>query len=135
MGERGPRPSSELSVVSINAYERPAAPEELTQQQAEEWRAIVRRLPPDWFKRETWPLLAQLCRHVVNARRVATMIERSCDTIYEFDKLLRMQERESKAIASLSTKLRITQQSTYDAKKAATAKNKFTGPFPWENLD
>jgi hypothetical protein len=60
--------------------------------------------------------LVQLCRHTIHARRIATLIERTITgtqfEIGEYDMLLRMQERESRAMASLQTKLRLTPQAT-----------------------
>jgi hypothetical protein len=41
---------------------------DLTEDQAAEWRAVVDRLPNDWFPRETHGMLAQFCRHVCTAR-------------------------------------------------------------------
>ena len=118
---------------SVASVQRPDAPYDLTDEQADEWRAIVNRLPADWFPREAWPLLAQHCRHVVNSRRVAQLIAaaegaKSLD-IEEYDRLLKMQERESRCIASLATRMRISQQATYDKsrKKGSGGVSK-----PWE---
>ena len=48
----------------------------------------------------------------------------------EYDKLLKMQERESRILVSLATKMRMTQQATYDPEKG-----KGSTPIrpPWEN--
>lgn len=135
MGARGPKSAAELSVVPIGGPKPPRPPEELTKMQAEEWRAIVKRMPSDWFTRETWPLLAQLCRHTVQSRRIAKLIEELLSDFYaidDYDRLLRMQNRESAAIMSLSTKLRLSQQSSYNAKNASTAKTGPDGKRPWE---
>lgn len=63
-------------------------------------------------------MLAQYCRHVVAARRVAQLIadaEASKELDVEhYDRLLKMQEREGRAISSLATRMRISQQATYD---------------------
>jgi hypothetical protein len=82
---------------------------------------VINSLPADWFSRETWPLLSQYCRHVVAARHVAKLIhdiekKKSFET-EEYDRLLKMQEREGRAITSLATKMRISQQATYDKSK------------------
>ena len=134
MGDRGRKPASELAVVSsIWVAERPEPPEELTAEQAVEWKAIVGRLPPEWFPRETHGMLVQYCRHIVAARQVAMQIEEKEGTaenfdIKDYDTLLKMQEREGRAASSLATRMRLTQQSTYDPKK-----KKGDGPAkPWE---
>lgn len=127
MGARGKKPQAALSVVkpgAVTAVERPEAPGELTDEQAAEWRAIVDRMPADWFPRETHGLLAQYCRHVVAARRVAQLLEQhekgemeTEDWLSDYDKLLKFQEREGRAMSSLATRMRISQQAQYSHKK------------------
>jgi hypothetical protein len=68
MGKRGRKSSAELSVVTPLKTRRPPPPEDLTEEQASEWRAVVSRMPPDWFTREHFALLADYCRHVCRAR-------------------------------------------------------------------
>lgn len=140
MGMRGKKSTSELSVVpsaSVSAIQRPLPPEELTPEQAGEWRAIVNRMPADWFPRETHPLLTQYCRHAVNCRRIGGMIadfesQPSDDEnwLQTYDKLLKMQDREGRALSSLATRMRISQHAQYNHKKktgvASPAKK------PWE---
>lgn len=117
----------------IETIQRPDAPYDLTDEQSEEWWAVVNRLPAEWFTRETHSLLAQYCRHVVTARRVAQLIasveqEAELD-IARYDQLLKMQEREGRAISSLATRMRMTQQATMTkrADKGAAGMKK-----PWE---
>lgn len=131
MGARGRRPASSLTVATTNieAFDRPDAPYDLTDEQAEEWRSVVDRLPADWFPRETWPLLAQYCRHVVAARHVARLLHdlekrRDGFDVDEYDKLLKMQEREGRALSSLATRMRMTQQTTYDRTKKKPKESK-----------
>ena len=55
MGIRGPKSSAALeipSVADLRGDARPEPPEDLTEEQAAEWRAVVDRLPADWFPRE-----------------------------------------------------------------------------------
>ena len=116
----------------VSAIERPAAPGELTDEQQAEWRSIVGRMPADWFPRETWALLAQYCRHVVAAKRIGQLIEQAeADAAFDldaYDKLLKMQEREGRAMSSLATRMRLTQQSTVNAKKQKPV----LGRKPWD---
>jgi hypothetical protein len=125
MTKRGRKSSGELAirpVSPLDKVERPAAPDELNDEEAEEWIAIVNRLPADWFTRETYPLLIQYCRHVITARRVRQMItalEADADN-FDFklyEAALKMQARESQILTTLATKMRISQQSTYDKSK------------------
>jgi hypothetical protein len=124
MRTRGRKSAASLAVISSDGIEtvrRPEPPEELTDEQAAEWRSVCNSLPADWFCRETHPLLAQYCRHVVSSRRVAQLIaaaEAADDfDLIEYDRLGKMAERESRIIASLATKMRISQQATYDKSK------------------
>lgn len=124
MGTRGRVSKASMEVAkssAIEKVERPDAPYDLTDEQTEEWWAVVNRLPADWFPRETHALLAQYCRHVVSARRVSQMIvaAEGCPEVDvdQLDKLYKMQEREGRAMSSLATRMRITQQTTYDKSK------------------
>lgn len=121
MGVRGRPSSAALAVIGRNGIEtvkRPEPPDDLTDEQAEEWREVCNRMPADWFPRETWALLAQYCRHVESARHIAQLVAaaRASDgfTLEDYDRLLKMQEREGRAITSLATKMRISQQATID---------------------
>lgn len=135
MQARGRKSLASLSVISsegIETVRRPEPPQELTEEQSEEWLAVVNRLPADWFPRETWPMLAQYCRHVVSARRVAQLIaaQEAAEEfdIDAYDKLLKLQEREGRALSSLATRMRITQQATYDKSKKKPLQPK----KPWD---
>lgn len=102
--------------AAVETIERPRCPHDLNDEEAEVWFAVVNRLPADWFPAETHPLLVQYCRTTVQARRVAEMIEKATSdpelTMSAYDRLLRMQARQSSALALLATKMRISQQST-----------------------
>lgn len=119
MGKRGPQSAAALEVakpVEVETVQRPDAPYDLTDEQAEEWWAVVNRLPADWFPRETHGLLSDYCRHVVRGRKISQMIEAAQGEepvdIDRLDKLYKMGERESRAASSLATRMRITQQAT-----------------------
>lgn len=137
-----PRKSAaELSLVAVRgAPERPKPPDELTEDQATEWRAVVERMPRDWFPRETQGLLVQYCRHVVRARTLAEQINtidsaelKGQEGLARYDRLLRMAERESRAMTALGRAMRITQRSRVRAETAGTAaKGPGDGRKPWD---
>ncbi len=136
MGNRGRQSTSSLAIVpprEVLERGRPEPPKDLTAEQAVEWRAIVRRMPADWFPRETHGLLADYCRHVLRSRKIATLIDRVERTrtvdVDDYDKLAKMADRESRTIASLATKMRISQHASYDRKKAKGA----AAARPWED--
>lgn len=133
MGMRGRKSVASLAVATpVETLERPDAPYDLTDEQADEWWAVVNRMPADWFPRETHGMLAQYCRHVVSARRVAQLIAaeegKKEIEIPVLDQLYKMQEREGRALSSLATRMRITQQTTYDKSKKKPSSVK----KPWE---
>lgn len=105
-----------ISSQGIETIRRPDPPEELTDEQAFEWRAVVNRMPADWFPRETHGLLVQYCRHRVAARRIAQLIERAEGQedfdIDDYERLLRMQDKEGRGLSLLATRMRLSQQST-----------------------
>jgi chaperone required for assembly of F1-ATPase len=141
MGTRGPKSSADRSVATlmpdVSVVHRPDAPYDLTDEQATEWRAIVDRLPADWFPRETHGLLSAYCRHVVAQRRVAQLVQ-NCEAAAvldteEYDRLLKMQDREGRAISSLATRMRLSQGATSDPKKKKGKAG--NTPPPWASID
>ena len=128
MAKRGRKSAAELSIVreALEGY-RPSAPDELTAQQARTWREIVESVPGGWISRSQEPLLAAYCRHVSAADRLSAMIDDCIQDLEEreallrFAKLLSMRERETKALSSLATRMRFTQQSQMHPRTAARA--------------
>ena len=122
MNQRGRQSAASLEVVGngLVTVERPQAPSALTREQSQKWVEIVERFPADWFA-QSMDTLAQYCRHVVDAQRVGQLIENLVANgdfdVDDYDKLLKMQEREGRALSSLATRMRITQQSTVHAEK------------------
>src|SRR6185369_13619761 len=78
MAQRGRKSIETLMVLQGGLAATPLhpdAPYDIADEEAEEWRAIVQVMPPDHFIRANFPVLTQLCRHIVAARRVAQMIK------------------------------------------------------------
>lgn len=118
MAKRGRRSIAELTLIGpggIEQIRRPAPPATLTEEAAVEWRAIVDRMPPDWFPRETHAMLVQLCRAIVRSHQIDTWLSnRSNLSVEEFQSLLRSEQSVSDLIGRLSTKMRLSQSSKYD---------------------
>ena len=148
MAKRGRKSAAELSVVSVSLQgDRPPAPAELTAQEAEVWSEIVESIPGGWISRAQEPLLAAYCRHVSAADRLSIMIDHFKPDLEEpgalqrFAKLLSMRERETKALSSLATRMRLTQQSQMHPRTAARAMSDAGGhaklwerKAPWEDV-
>lgn len=99
------------------------------------WRRTVAAMKPTWFGPETWPLLVQFCRHTVIADDLAAAINkagRPGDLVYT--RLVGMLQRESMMIASLSTKMRLSHQSSRHP--ASLRQDPMAGRRkPWEPVD
>jgi hypothetical protein len=136
MGARGRPSAAERAVIPFPTEPealRPGPPADLTGDQAEVWRDIVASLPADWVSVANAPLMAAFCRHVTAARRIARMIEAGEQSdafnLDDFNRLLAMQERETRALSTLATKMRLARSAVDDRRKAPTPPR---GPRPWE---
>ena len=137
MAKRGRKSGAEIATMplngSIQTITRPDAPYELTDEQASVWRRISDDLPADWFSPKHSGLLKQYCRHEAQSDRIAMLIEQEMQKrevdVQQYDKLLAMQEREGRAMSSLATRMRMTQQALYDKSKKAPSNSVRK---PWE---
>lgn len=141
--KRGRKSAASMEVAAaspLQVIDRPKCPHDLTDEEAEVWFTVVNRLPADWFPAETHPLLVQYCRATVQARRVAELIERATSdldpetgeptlTVSAYDRLLKMQARQSATLATLATKMRLSQQSTTNHRGN---KKQVSPTKPWE---
>ena len=139
MAQRGRRSAASLSVVGGSIDGRPSPPDDLNERQQEVWRRTVANEASDCFKTAALQqLLKEYCRHVVTAAKLAEMIEaieardEMPADLSDYDGLLRMRDRETKAIASKATKLRLTNQSRYTPGAAATASKTAGERKPWQ---
>ena len=120
----------------IETIRRPEPPAELTPEQAEEWHAVVTRMPADWFPRETHQLLIQHCRLVSRARRIASLIDRyekrrGKFSPRDYQRLLQAEIAATRSLATLATRMRLNQASTLSKK----TKKPPLLRSPWEDDD
>lgn len=123
MRQRGRKKPSTLAAVtqkSVEVLRRFDPPEDFSVEEREIWNSVIEAVPNDWFTKANLPLLIQYCRHVDQSRYISTLLAMrdAVDTdgylvltLKDYDKLLQMQDRETKAITSLATRMRISQQS------------------------
>lgn len=128
---------------AVARTERPAPPLDLTEAESDVWVEVVDSLPADWWSGANLPLLAQYCRHVVGARRVAMLIDQAYAAaggddapVLDLDRLAKltaMQAQHSARLKALAASMRLAQQSSYSARGAAGAKAKpaATVDRPW----
>jgi phage terminase small subunit len=141
MAKRGRKSAAELSVVRVAIDgSRPPPPDGLTDGQARAWREIVESLPADWISPAQEPLLAAYCRHVSAADQLAEIINKfepdlkQAGDLQRLNKILAMRERETKALSSIATRMRLTSQSQMHPRTAARAIGGANGgPKPWDD--
>ena len=109
-------------------------PAGLTEDQADVWRSVVGARSADFFGEDAAPLLEEYCRVVVMCRLLAVQIEAGIagGEADELKALLDMRDKESRRMASLATKLRITNQSRYTPQSAGTAAKRGAGGKVWQ---
>lgn len=109
-------------------------PAGLTEDQAEVWRSVVGARSADFFGEDAAPLLEEYCRVVAMCRLLAVQIEAGIagGEADELKALLDMRDKESRRMASLATKLRITNQSRYTPQAAGTAAKRGAGGKVWQ---
>lgn len=140
MAERGRKSAASLSVVVGSIDGRPQPPTDLTKVQREVWERTVANEAADVFKTAALQqLLKEYCRHVASADKLSKLIDNieRLDEISPMDAasyeaLLKLRDRETKALADKATKLRLTNQSRYTPQSAATAAKKSTERKPWQ---
>jgi hypothetical protein len=128
------RPSTaSLSVVPLAAVSRLAPADGLTPDEAALWAAVVASKPADWFGEDSAPLLKEYVRAVGMSDVLDAQVKAALagGETGEVKALLDMRDKESKRVASLATKLRLTQQSRYTPQAAATADRKAGNARPW----
>jgi hypothetical protein len=115
---------------------RAEPPAELTARQQAIWREIVACEPIEFFATATCRnLLANLCRHHEAAEILSAAIDKCNAEQLRADEgvTLRMRAIEVKAATDLATRLRLTNQSRYNAPTASSnARNTVKGSKPWD---
>lgn len=109
-------------------------PAGLTEEQAQVWRETVNARSADFFGPDQVPLLEEYCRAVVTCRLLGAQVEAAFagGDPAELKAVLDMRDKESRRLASLATKLRLTNQSRYTPQSAATAAKKGGGGKVWQ---
>jgi len=129
--QRGRKTAGALE-AAVSA-QRPEALEYLTGPQKIIWARVVDSLPPDWFRPETLDLLGEYCEQITMSRKVGRMIEALPDDapVAELEQLIRLKEKASRLVIALATKMRLSQQSSYDKSKVKGSAVK--ADDPWSN--
>lgn len=127
-----------LAIMTPGPLHRLVPPAGITPAQAQLWAAIVDTKPAGWFDAGTAPLLAEYVRAVTMSDRLEEEIRTWSDRGFKPDLLvpiLKARDAEAKRVASIGTKLRLTQQSRYTPQAASTATRRTMGAAgsrPWD---
>jgi len=115
-------------------------PTELTDAQADVWRATLAALPDHWLMPSATALLIEYCRHVCRSRMLEIQLQ-AFDTewlkaeggIQRLDKLLGMADRETRAIMNCAKALRLSPQAIFlPAHAGRRYADTMMGPAPWD---
>ncbi|MGY6517388.1 MAG: hypothetical protein ACXIUZ_01610 [Lysobacteraceae bacterium] len=124
------KPASILSMVLSSRLPPPAS---LTPTQAARWTSVLAAKPSTWMDAATAPVLKEYVRAEAMCDVLAGRIT---DALAAGERaaaktLLDLRDREARRMASIATKLRMTQQTQYTHKSAATASRKGSGSHLW----
>lgn len=111
MATRGRKSKTDLAIAAAvpDRVDRPDPPVGMTDEQKFEWMLIVNDSMADRFSQEQLPMLEAYCRHRVALRHVGELVKQAEQEeeidVSQYDKVLKMQERESRALASIAVRL------------------------------
>ena len=130
MGARGRKSKADLAVINnAEVTQRVAPPADLNDEQKLEWLRVVNSQPAEFFTEKTRPLLEAHCRHRVALRHVGALIDQAENSeefnLPSYDRLLKMQERETRCIAMRSVRLGFAKTTQHEKAQATNKK-------PWE---
>lgn len=129
------------AVIGGGAALRAEPPSDLSAAERVIWQAITASEAPGFFASASLcGLLKDHCRHRASADQITEVIHlfqadwlKNGSGSKRYAQLLRMREQETRAAASLATRLRLTNQARYTPQSAATlGRNTVFGPKPWE---
>jgi hypothetical protein len=147
--ERGSKSSAKAQPEDVRVEPtvpgvQPEALMELCEEERTEWYKFTNRMPPDWFPPETWPLLAQLCRHVCQSRffgqclqevRAGLLDPTDDEALERVERLVKLHDREGRALTALMVRLRLTTQQRIPdedvARRARKARAELPDVQPW----
>ena len=128
MKQRGRKSAASLSVVPIDAIQRPKPPGFMSDAGKKLWRDTVNALRADWFQGAE-PVMEVYVETIELSRWLWEMIATADRESDEFVELVKLHCQVSAQIGNLATKLRLTPQSSRDSRLPKLVS---TLPRPWE---
>lgn len=123
------------TVTALPLVKQLPPPDSLTQEEKDIWISVTDTMPADWFTDADAPLLVDYCRGVIRQNHLAERINSFGGTPADKDEykmysdLLKDSCRLSQTIKTAAASLRLTQQSRYMPRAAATANKKSSKPW------
>ena len=140
MKQRGRKSAAELAVVTPFRARLLEPSPDLSPDEASIWGKVVATKPGEWWDAGSLPLLSQYCRASVQAdligelvRKVGDAMLTDPDELGRYKELRKIQATLSSELSALATKMRLTQQSRYNAKNSDTSARKANGRKPWQH--
>lgn len=142
MVQRGRKSAASVAVAPArNPLDAlPQSPSYLSPEQDEIWRVVIASRGGDLIAPESYPVLVEYCRAVTGSNQIAAQLDefmpewaKDEEGLRRWDKLLAMQDRLAKTVASLAAKLRLTPSSRVQAISAGRNADKGAKRKPWED--
>jgi hypothetical protein len=130
------RSAAAMSVapIQLDPVPIPQVPDGLDEAEGRRWMSILCSKPPEWFDQGSLPLLTALVKHLSMLDKLSGLIDHHDGDLQDLNKLLLMRDRESRAAAMLSAKMRLTQSAQYEPERAKNiAMRGGRVPRPWED--
>lgn len=121
MAVRGRKSAEEEKTKAIQVHERPRPPADLNPVAANEWNRVVNSVSADWFEPHHFTTLAACCSHVADLAEINARLAEAKGNpdfaVADYDRLLKMRERETRAVNAHMRSMRLTHQATYSSRK------------------
>jgi hypothetical protein len=128
--------AADLTIIPATPRDnRLPTPTDLSETERALWASIVNAKPADWFDADSAPVLKEYVRAASACDLLAGVVARALASgdVKAMRQALNVRDQESRRCAILATKLRLTIQSRYSPKSAATATRKAGAPRPWQS--
>lgn len=105
--------------IAVASDGKPQPPSDMTEAEKAEWNAVFDAVKSDFIPTETYPILAQYCRHIVRSRLYSAKLSEleasldysNADDLKLLDRLSGVVEREHRSALANARSLRLTSQS------------------------
>ena len=126
MAKTGKTSAAALAVVhNVAPIQKIEPPETLDAEHLAEWLTIVNAKPTNFFGKEHAAMLEALCRHIVNAKKIARLLDAlvihpgmTDQELRQLERLQKLHHTQTSAQDRLMRSMRLTHQSIYRADKA-----------------